>query len=53
MTTHDSLKARLQQWSIDGTADFKRAFGVAPGRWRQMEKQDISHHSRFAIVSRS
>jgi hypothetical protein len=30
---------RLRQWSIEATADFKKTFGVVPGRWLQMEAE--------------
>jgi len=31
------LERCLREWSAKATADFKRVFGVAPGRWLQME----------------
>jgi hypothetical protein len=40
--TEDSMSvllAKLDQWSAEATADFTRTFGVAPGRWLQMETE--------------
>ena len=42
MTTGDSdaaLEAKLRIWSVEGTQDFKKTFGVMPGRWLQMEAE--------------
>jgi len=29
----------LEQWSVEGTADFVKTYGVAPGRWLQLERE--------------
>jgi hypothetical protein len=42
MTQDDSLAAlerRLEEWSTEGTADFRATFGVMPGRWLQMQAE--------------
>lgn len=42
MTTNESdaaLEAKLRVWSVEGTKDFKKTFGVMPGRWLQMEAE--------------
>ncbi len=44
-------EAQLRQWSIDGTADFTRTFGVAPGRWLQMEAESGAEGAIKRILS--
>jgi len=44
-------RAQLHQWSIEATADFTRTFGVAPGRWLQMEAESGTEGAIKLILS--
>lgn len=44
-------RAQLHQWSLDATADFTRTFGVAPGRWLQMEAESGTEGAIRRILS--